>query len=235
MPVDNATRKRNRRIQSKSIERNGFVVENPCDRCFSSGRPCIMDSKSRNCASCTKHGKKCSQRFHGEAEWNRLLRDQERFDAEIAAAEKEQLELQRQQIEMVFRIQKQQSDVMAKIIRLRKQRQLLRKRNDRMLDHDTMVMDQLDEENPLSSEDFAELDRLAEADDAQILAATSENPTLTQMFGPLSPSVLEGMDLSFLAGDSSGFGISSHSVAQESVSPPGNTSVPAGGSPSSSR
>jgi hypothetical protein len=52
-----------------------------------------MDSTSRNCAFCTKHSKKCSKRFYSEAEWNRLLRDQERFDAKIAAAEKEQLEL----------------------------------------------------------------------------------------------------------------------------------------------
>lgn len=104
-----------------------------------------------------------------------------------------------------------------KIIRLRKQRQFLRTRNDRMLNHDADVMEQLDAEDPLSAEDLAELDRLADAEDARALAATSEGPTLTQMLemNPLSPSFWG--DLNF------------------SVAGVGGTAGPAGGSPSGSR
>jgi hypothetical protein len=55
---------------------------------------------------------------------------------------------------------------MMKIIRLRKQRQFLRSRNDRILDHDSALIEQLDAEDPLSAEDLAELDRLADEYDA---------------------------------------------------------------------
>jgi hypothetical protein len=87
-----------------------------------------------------------------------------------------------------------------------------------MLDHDSALIEQLDTEDPPSAKDLTELDRLADEHDTQALAATSENPTLTQIFSPLSPSVLEGIDLSFLVGDSSS-----------------GTVEPARGSPSGSR
>ena len=200
MPVDSATRKQNRLAQYRSILTNGSVAEHPCEYCFSHGISCMADPKYRNCAECTRRGRKCAKRFHSETEWQKVLREQQRIDEELAQAEKQQV------------------DIMMKIIRLRKQRQFLRSRNDRMLDHDSALMEQLDAEDPPSAEDLAELDRLADEHDAQALAATSENPTLTQVFGPLSPSVLEGMDLSFLVGGSSG-----------------GTVEPAGGSPSGSR
>jgi hypothetical protein len=58
-----------------------------------------------------------------------------------------------------------------------------------MLDHDIVVMDQLDEEDPLTAEDLRELERLADEHDAAVaqLAATSDNTSLTQIIGsPLS-------------------------------------------------
>jgi uncharacterized protein YdcH (DUF465 family) len=217
MPVDNATRKRNRLAQYNLILQNGVVADNPCEYCSSRCIDCVMDSKSRNCAECTRRGRRCVRKLHSDEEWQRVLRESAKLDAEIEAVEKQQMQL------------------MAKMLRLRKQKQLFKNRSGRMLNHDSFTMEQLDAEDPLNAEDLAELDRLADERDTQILAATSENPTLTQMFGPLSPSTLEGMDLSFLAGDSSGFGTSLPPVAQESVSPLGNTSGRAGGSPSGSR
>jgi hypothetical protein len=200
MPVDNKTRKQNRLIQYQSILTNGSVSESPCEHCFSRGVDCVMDSKHRNCAECTRRGRKCAKKFHSESEWQKVLREQKKIDDELAQAEQQQME------------------IMMKIIRLRKQRQFLRTRNDRMLNHDAEIMEQLDAENPLSAEDLAELDRLADEDNARTLAATSENPTLTQMLemNPLSPSFWGDLSFSMPGGV-------------------GGTAERAGGSPSGSR
>lgn len=166
----------------------------------------MMDPKHRNCAECTRRGRKCAKKFHSELEWQKVLREQQKIDDEIALAEQQQM------------------DIMMKIIRLRKQRQFLRTRNDRMLSHDSHIMDVLDVEDPLSAEDLAELDRLADAEDARVLAATSENPTLTQMIANADPSssvFWDGLDASLFASGGSPSG--------------GGTVEPAGGSPSGSR
>jgi hypothetical protein len=69
--------------QSENIARNGLPVPNPCEYCLSHGLPCIMDSKSRNCASCTRRGRKCEKRFHSEKEWDRLKQDEEKLASEL--------------------------------------------------------------------------------------------------------------------------------------------------------
>jgi uncharacterized protein YdcH (DUF465 family) len=221
MPVDNKTRKQNRLAQYNSILTNGSSSDNPCEYCFFRGIQCIMDPRHRNCAECTRRGRKCAKKFHTQSEWQKVLREQQKIDDEIAQVEQQQL------------------DLMMKIVRLRKQRQFLRTRNDRMLDHDSTVMDQLDEEDPPSTEDLAELDRLADADNAQILAATSENPTLTQLIASANPSSPFDWDSFLLApvgqvGDV-GSGVASPSGPQGSFSPSGNTVEPAGGSPSNAQ
>lgn len=208
MPTDNKTRKQNRLAQYNSILTNGSVSEDPCEYCFSHGVNCIMDPRHRNCAECTRRGRKCAKKFHSQSEWQKVLREQQKIDDEIAQAEKQQL------------------DLMMKIVRLRKMRRFLKTRNDRMLEHDSRLMEQLDEEDPPTAEDLAELDRLADASDAQVLAATSENPTLTQVIAsadPNSPFSWSEMD-AFLLGN-----------AAKSPSPAGGTVEPAGGSPSGSR
>jgi hypothetical protein len=111
------------------------------------------------------------------------------------------------------------NETMAKVLRLQKQQQFLKDRSGRMLNHDSDVMAQLDEEDPPTAEDLAELDRLADEHDVRALVATSENPTLTQMLEmhPLSPSFWGDLDVSGLGGSPSPFA--------------GGTVEPAGGSP----
>ena len=207
MPVDNAKRKQNRLAQYNSILTNGSVSDDPCEYCFSRGSDCVMASGHRNCAECTRRGRKCAKQFHSSSDWQKVLREQQKIDDEIAQAEQQQL------------------DLMMKIVRLRKMRRSLKTRNDRMLEHDSRLMEQLDEEDPLSSADLAELDRLADASDAQMLAATSEGSTLTQMIASAGPNFsLDGVDFdAFL-----------RSVPQGVSSPSGSTAQPAGGSPSGS-
>lgn len=204
MPTDNETRKKNRLRQYNQILKKGSPVDFPCDHCSSHGALCVMAPRNRNCAECTRRGRKCERRLHSEAEWDSVLKNEAKIAEELALAEKQQM------------------DLMMKIIRLRKQQKFLSERSGRMLGHDSDVMAQLDEEDPPSTEDLAELDRLADAEDARILAATSENPTLTQMIAtadPASSSFWDGLDVSLL-GDPSGSN---------------GTVGPAGGSPSGSR
>ncbi len=86
-----------------------------------------------------------------------------------------------------------------------------------MLSYDLDVIAQLDEEDPLSAKDLAELDRLTDVEDAHALAAILSDPTLTQILAginPALPSFQDGLDFSGLGG---------------SPPPTGGTIKPAGG------
>ena len=60
--------------------------------------------------------------------------------------------------------------------------------------HDAFLLEQLDNEDPLSIEDLCELEHLANEQDAAQLVAVSDNPSLTQMMN--SPSFWETLNLS---------------------------------------
>lgn len=159
--------------QADRIEQNGSPVEHPCRYCHSHHLPCIMDSKSRNCSSCTRRGRKCEKRFHSDKEWDDLSRSEEQISAQLEEAEN--------QIELLL----------AKVKRLRKQRKFLKERGLRMLDHDTAVMDKLNEDDPLSAEDLAELERLANEHEGRRQSGNS------LMQG--DPQPLEGFSPGFIA------------------------------------
>lgn len=90
------------------------------------------------------------------------------------------------------------NQAMAKVLRLQKQQQFLRDRGEKMLDHDSNVLERLDEENPLSTEELQELERLADEQEAAQLAAVSNDPSLTQMMN--SPSFWENFDSTVAGG-----------------------------------
>ena len=182
MPRSSNTRDRvkERVRQADNIKDKGHVVENPCEHCFLKGIPCIMDSKNRNCASCTRRGRKCEKRFHNDREWNELKRNEKQIQAQLAEALAEQ------------------AQISAKVARLFKQQQFLKDCGERMLDHDSNVLERLDEENPLSTEELQELERLADEQEAAQLAAVSNDPSLTQMMN--SPSFWENFDSTVAGG-----------------------------------
>ena len=105
-----------------------------------------MDSKSRNCASCTRRGRKCEKRFHSLNEWAKLEKNEDKIKADIEQAER-QLE---QSILAQQELSHKQSQLLSKVQRLRRQQQLFKERGSKMLDHDTTVMDVLDDEDPES-------------------------------------------------------------------------------------
>jgi predicted RNase H-like nuclease (RuvC/YqgF family) len=154
-------------LQADEIEKQGVPVENPCEHCLRRNLLCIMDSKSRNCAACTRRGRKCEKRFHSEGEWKRLNRDRDALTAQIDETEN--------QIEALF----------ARLKSLKTRRKFLDSRGKKMLDHDTVVMDRLNEEDPLGPQDLQELDRIANDHEAAALAA-SDNPSLSQLWNDAS-------------------------------------------------
>ncbi|CEL09337.1 hypothetical protein ASPCAL12475 [Aspergillus calidoustus] len=167
-------------LQADLIEKDGFPVDNPCERCALGNFPCVMDSKSTNCAACTRRGRKCEKRFHGARDVEKVIRDDEKYAAELEAAE---AELER---------------VMAKIKRLRKMKKFNKERMGDIISHNGALLDRLDEEDPLTAEDLRELERLADEHDAAVaqLAATSDNPSLTQMIGSPSSPFWQNVDFS---------------------------------------
>ena len=77
------------------------------------------------------------------------------------------------------------------------QQKFLKKHGLKMSAHDASLLEQLDDEDPLSTEDLCELEHFANEQDVAQLAAVSDNPSLTWMMN--SPSFWESLDLS--AGD----------------------------------
>jgi hypothetical protein len=73
--------------QADEIERQGVPIENPCESYLHYGVLCIIDSKSRNCSSCTRCGRKYEKHFYSENKWKRLNRDRDALTAQIDETE----------------------------------------------------------------------------------------------------------------------------------------------------
>jgi len=73
-PPKESTRNRNRLRQANEIELRGIPAIIPCDSCVRMNRIRIMhpNGRSRNCASCTRRGRRCERQFHSKKEWNEL-------------------------------------------------------------------------------------------------------------------------------------------------------------------
>ena len=142
-----------------------------------------------------------------------------------------------------------QAEIIAKLMRIRKQDKLLRKRAGDFIARECEEISELEDLKRREKDELERLekerveqaqhnDREAESSAAaehnnaallangQVIAATSEDPTLTQMIASADPnfSLLDGVDFdAFL-----------RSVPQGVSSPSGSTVQPAGGSPSGS-
>src|SRR5260370_32528827 len=139
----------------------GYPVDNPCGYCSYQNQGCIMDTKNRNCAACTKRGRKCEKRFHKNREWDQLEKDEMETTKQLNEALAEQARLS------------------ARIARLFKQQEFLRSKGKRMLDHDTVVMDQLDEEDLSLSLGLSPnqlLDQMSPGSWADLVAIADDNP-----------------------------------------------------------
>lgn len=199
------------------IERTGRPVDSPCDYCLVRGKCCIMSSyaNSRKCSTCARRGQTCERSFHSDKEWDDLQREEQKLSVDLVEAQKQFLQHSQKM-----------NEAMAKILRLQKHQQFLKDRGGRMLDHDQVVADRLNEEDPPTAAEFAEFNQLAEQQEIRQLAATSEDASLMRMVASLDqdPSSFWAVPDASLLGVPGGFS-----------SPAGGTVEPAGGSPSGSR
>lgn len=226
MPLAKSSVRKNQLVERISEEGYHSVV--PCDRCVRLKRVCVRADCSDRCGDCVKGGGgvKCemSNPTFTDAEWRRLVKSQNSLEEEEEA-------------------------ILAKLLRLRKQKRLLQKRAGDFIARDYKEIAELEE---LERREAEERDRLekerveseqkeCEAGPSraasesnqrafdvnrQILAATSDNPSLTQMIASTDPSSSVFWD-----------DLDAFLVAEtvKSPSPVGGTVEPAGGSPSGSR
>jgi len=93
----------------------------PCQYCERNQRKCIKaEESSARCNECVRRGSRCDTAGPSLSDWESLDRQQERLDQE-------------------------EEEAMAKILRLRKQKALLRKRGKEMLRRGLKTLDEFDE------------------------------------------------------------------------------------------
>ena len=98
-----------------------------------------MDAKNKNCAKCTQHGWTCCCEFHSESEWWWLDCECEKIDYEICATKEASASL------------------FTKLACLYCQHNFLDGKGSKMLEHDSFVMERMDEEDPPGEEEIVEL------------------------------------------------------------------------------
>ena len=86
---------------------------------------------------------------------------------------------ERQLQQQLLDVLAKQAQISVKVACLFKQQQFLKDCGEKILDHDSNMLEWLDEENPLSIKKLQELDCLANKQEAAQLAAVSDNPSLT--------------------------------------------------------
>lgn len=204
---------------TRRIEDEGFQSVIPCERCVRLKRVCIRADCSDRCSDCVRAGGgvKCVMPTptFTDAEWRRLVKSQNQIEEEEEA-------------------------ILAKLLRLRKQKRLLQKRAGDFIARDFKEVAELEdlerreveererlEKERVAKEREAEsaraatgVPRSAVTTDGRFFAATSEDPTLTQLLNDPSFPWID-LDVALL-GEAPG-------------SPAGGTVEPAGGSPSGSR
>src|SRR5713226_6432044 len=105
----------------------------PCSRCASRGLSCIVSSDSRRCSECTRSNVKCNVAGPSLADWAKLHREEER------------LTLEEEQTYAKEKAARQAADeAFAKIMRLRKQKKLLKEHGSEMLRHGLQTLDELE-------------------------------------------------------------------------------------------
>ena len=105
----------NRLGLAKLIFETGFEMD-PCSLCSRRGLKCVVSDHSSRCAECVKSGRSCDVKMFSPVAIQRLLQDDARLEEEEEAA-------------------------LAKLLRVRKQRRLLRTRAGRMIARNSAELD----------------------------------------------------------------------------------------------
>ena len=122
-----------------------------------------MDAQNKNYAECTHCGWKYVHEFHSKHEWQKLDNKHKWIDKEIQEAKEAS------------------AKIFVKLMQLHCQQKFLKEHDLKMTAYDSFLLEQLNDEDPLSAEDLQELECLASEQDATQLATVSDNPSLTQI------------------------------------------------------
>ena len=179
MPADSARKARERADLVCRILKNGFEM-NACSNCARRNRTCFSSpGDSNKCAECVRRKLKCDQHGPNHEDWVKLEREEERLERE-------------------------EEETLAKLLRLRKQKKFLRTRGKEMLRRGLKTLDELDEMEEKEKKEKEE----AELHEQQAQATTASNSAPDDLSGdpagfsgvafgvevPLSPSFWESLD-----------------------------------------
>ncbi|CCD34678.1 hypothetical protein ACHAPC_009407 [Botrytis cinerea] len=168
----------------RRVERSG-TERDSCDLCIKSNRRCIVDdSLSQRCAECIRHKKgRCRPGSEMPTNYESLERQQEllRLEEEKAFA--------------------QSQEINARILRLRKQQEFLRKREKEMIRRDLRTLEELDlaEENERLEKEKLEKER-AEKETATAVTTSTPSGSSFGFFDPSLP-LLSDAELEALLAD----------------------------------
>jgi hypothetical protein len=206
------------------ISDEGYRSVIPCERCVRLHKVCVRVDSSDRCGPCVGAGGKAkcvmSPPSYTDAEWRRLVKLQQEIAAERRAALAKVMRLERQE----SLLRERAGDFIAREYKDIAELEELERREAEELQRlaDERIESELKEREAESSRAASERIDHALVEDHQVLAATSEDPTLTQLLASSDPSPNVDFDAFFA------------SFLAASASPSGNTVEPAGGSPSGS-
>jgi len=139
MSPDRSRKTKEREDLYTRILKNGFEMDS-CSNCVRRNRTCISSTDSRKCAECVRRKLSCDQMGPSHPDWVKLEREEERLDRE-------------------------EEETLVKLMRLRKQKKMLRSRGKEMLRRGLKTLDELDaaEEEEREENERGEQRREAEA------------------------------------------------------------------------
>ncbi|KAF4457149.1 hypothetical protein FALBO_15260 [Fusarium albosuccineum] len=123
---------RNRKAQAILIETTGHLIM-PCGYCEPRKLRCWAKEGHKNCAQCTRRGRKCDGKGVTLVEADKFAAEKRRLEKEEEVAETELINLQQQVNERLGRL-----------MRLRRQKRHLQERAEEMLRRNVETLDELE-------------------------------------------------------------------------------------------
>jgi hypothetical protein len=171
MPADRSKKALERKALAKRIESLG-VEMSPCSNCERHARKCVVSSHdSSRCSECVWHGIKCDVEGIPVRDWETLEREEERIRSARQAA-----------VELM-------AVTSARLARLEKQQEFLRRRGRDMLRRGFRTLDELE-----AVEEKERQDEKAKQVEPTTTSSVEEFPEL-DIYGGLSPSFWQGLDV----------------------------------------
>lgn len=123
-------------LRSCYIRATGFEMNNPCSRCLSLSKSCVLSSESKSCSECVRSKQNCSFSSGSRAssqDWNRVLKAHDKIESD-----RERI------LQDKVRLREELNRLEAKELRLQQQAKFLRRRGGRMLQEGIETLEELE-------------------------------------------------------------------------------------------